>query len=318
MSSHPVIAIGACAQSFDDTPVGLPYARGLFVSSSTFYKSARPGEADRPHIISSIVLAYVDGNGVAQQVTLKPLPAPGSTFGTDANGNPNNGARVNSDGSVTIIKDGTVIDGYNLTNGAIIEANNATIKRCEISDGNFFGVKIKENTPYTRTLIEDCEIQGSSVYGIFGHDFTALRLNIHDIGQDGINASGGNGMVLDCYIHDLGTTPGAHADGIQISLGNGWVIRGNNIDLTKSANAAVFAATDFGRIDNLIIDGNWMDGGNYTVYSVDKDVGYGAPTNVVISNNFFGHNYVYRIAALEGTVAWADNRWEDTNLLVNP
>ena len=279
--------------------------------------TTQPNATNTPHLISSNLLGYTDANGVAQQVTLKPLPAAGSTFGTDANGNPNNGARVNSDGSVTIFKDGTVIDGYNLSNGVVVQASNTVIKRCEISNGNSFGVNIKENTPYNGTLIEDCEIQGSYVYGIFGHDFTALRLNIHDIGQDGINASGGNGTVLDCYIHDLGTTPGAHADGIQISLGNGWVIRGNNIDLTKSANSAVFAATDFGSIDNLIIDGNWMDGGNYTVYSVDKHVGYGVPTNVVISNNFFGHNYVYGIAALEGTVGWTVNRWEDTNLLVN-
>ena len=317
MPSNQSITISAWAGTFGDTPVGLPYTPGLLVTSNTFYTSARPGATNRPHMIFSNVLANTDGNGVAQQITLKSLPASGSTFGTDANGNPNNGARVNSDGSVTIFKDGTVIDGYNLSNGVIIEANNATIKRCEISGGGYWGVKINYDNNYKGTLIEDCEIQGSSSYGIYGHDFTALRLNIHDIGEDGINASGGNGTVLDCYIHDLGTAPGAHADGIQISSGSGWVIRGNNFALPSTSNSSIFIGTDFGRIDNVIIDSNWMDGGNYTIYSVDKSVGYGAPTNVVISNNLFGHDYKYGIADLNGTVSWTNNRWEDTNLLVS-
>ena len=102
--SHPGIAISDWVRSSTDPLAGLPHTPSSPVSSTTFYKSARPDATNRPHMISSNVLAYTDGTGVAQQVTLKPLPARGSTFGTDANGNPNNGARVNSDGSVTITR----------------------------------------------------------------------------------------------------------------------------------------------------------------------------------------------------------------------
>ena len=189
--SDPEIAISDWTRSIGDIPAGLS-----FVSSVGFNKSVRPDATNRPHMISSDVLAYTDGNGIAQQVTLKPLTAPGSTFGTDANGSPNNGARVNSDGSVTITKDGTVLDGYIFTGTITIQANNVTIENFRLdASGTFYGIYKAWETRATGTVIQDGEITGAQ-YGVSAHDFTALRLNIHDSGEDGVISSGNNGTVL--------------------------------------------------------------------------------------------------------------------------
>ena len=281
--------------------------------------ATQPTAINTPHMISSNLLVYFDPNGVSQQATLKPLPAPGSTFGTDANGNLNNGARVNNDGSVTIFKDGTVIDGYILSSGITVEANNTTIKRCEIT-GSRYGVTINYDNNFKGALIEDCEIHDCYI-GIYGHDFTVQRCNIYEMGQDGVVAAGSNGNVLNCYIHDLGTIPGEHADGIQLSQGRNWVIKGNNIEILDSAghlsNSSILLETDFGVISDTIIDGNWLNGGNYIIYSRDANKGSGAPTGVQITNNFLGHDYAYNVLSADGTVVWQNNRWEDTNLLVS-
>ena len=50
---------------------------GLAFATPAFAQSVKPDGTNRPHRISSNVLQFTDGNGVAQQVTLKPLPALG-------------------------------------------------------------------------------------------------------------------------------------------------------------------------------------------------------------------------------------------------
>ena len=135
-------------------------------------------------------MAYTDSNGVAQQVTLKPLPARRSTFGTDANGNPNNGAYYDPRGWVNVTVDGTVLDGYDFNRVSInVQANNVIIKTFRLS-GGVYGINIDYRNNVTGTTIQDGELYGSSQAEIYGHDFIAQGLNIHDEGQDGIDASG--------------------------------------------------------------------------------------------------------------------------------
>jgi hypothetical protein len=320
--------------SSGDTPAGLPHTPALFVSSASggevfvwngylvdFRPSARPDAANRPHMISANVMAYTDGNGVAQQVMLKSLPTSGSTFGNDANGNPNNGALVNSGGVVTVTVDGTVLDGYIFNDTINVQANNITIKTFRLSGGTF-GINIDYRQNVTGTLIQDGEMYGSSHSAIYGHDFIAQRLNIHDEGSDGIVASGNNGGVLACYFHDLGTLPGAHADGVQISGGTNWLIRGNNFDLPEKpghlSNAGVFLESYFGPTSNVTLDGNWLNGGNYSVFSRDNDRGYGTPSGVHIINNLFGRDYNYGLLSTDAdaVIKWTNNRWVDTNAVI--
>ena len=163
---------------------------------------------------------------------------------------------------------------------------------------------------------------GSSQAGIYGHDFMAQRLNIHDEGSDGIVASGNNGNVFDCYIHNLGTLLGAHADGVQISGGTNWLIRGNNFDLPEEfghlSNAALQIESHFGLTSNVTIDGNWLNGGNYTIFS--RDDGYGhTPTGIRITNNYFGREYRYGLLSTDpgAVIEWTNNRWMDTNSLIS-
>jgi hypothetical protein len=330
-----------------DAAAGLPHTPGSFVSSANFYgrevfvwnfyggevfvwnghvvdfpRSAPPDANNRPHMISSNVMAYTDAHGVAQQVTLKPLPAPGSTFGTAANGHPNNGAYYDPRGWVNVTVDGTVLDGYDFNGVSInVQANNVTIKNFRLS-GGLYGINIDYRQNVTGTVIEDGEMYGSSKCAIYGHDFIAKRLNIHGEGQDGINASGNNGTVEDSYIHHLGTDPTAHADGVQISGGTNWLIKDNNFDMPENdsgsvSNSCVFLESYFRLTSNVTINGNWCNGGNYSIYSRGNGR-YGTPHGVQIINNFFGHDYSYGLLSADpnAVIVWQNNRWVDTNGLI--
>ncbi len=163
--------------------------------------------------------------------------------------------------------------------------------------------------------MEDGEIFGAGD-AIYGRQFTLRRLNIHDSKGDGVKISGDNTVVEDCYIHSLGTAEGAHADGIQIMKGVNHVIRGNNIDMPIGqsgyrSNAALFINGAFGPIDNVLIEDNWLNGGNYTI-KVNA-------TNATVRNNFFGRDYRYGIDSTNDAypLIWENNRWEDTGALIS-
>jgi hypothetical protein len=122
-------------------------------------------------------------------------------------------------------------------------------------------------------------------------------------------------------------TVGSHADGVQIGWGgdaaNGryaenFVFRGNYFDMPiplpgTASNAALFINPYNGdqKLNNLLIEGNWLNGGNYTIYVL------GNSTNVVIRNNFFGRNYRYGVKSIYApNVVWENNRWMDDNTLI--
>ncbi|MDY7105586.1 MAG: right-handed parallel beta-helix repeat-containing protein [Actinomycetota bacterium] len=94
---------------------------------------------------------------------------------------------------------------------------------------------------------------------------------------DGIKA--GDGAVIEGnYIHDLGFGPDTHNDGIQIQAGENITITGNTIVTftddpeTKQANAGVFAQSESGPIDNLVVSDNYVDGFGFSLRFNGDDV----------------------------------------------
>jgi hypothetical protein len=60
----------------------------------------------------------------------------------------------------------------------------------------------------------------------------------------------------------------------------------------------------------VLIEGNYLNGGAFTVYSREK--GHGDPTNVTITDNAFGRDYLFGILSEDGDLTWTDNYWADT------
>ena len=119
----------------------------------------------------------------------------------------------------------------------------------------------------------------------------------------------------------------AHADGVQMRGGKHCVFKGNNFDMPSpgtpgfyggdyKSNSPFMLDAATGPTDNILIEGNWLNGGNYTVYSVDTG-GTGCPTNVRVINNQFGRDnggWPDRVEARIRTgcfAQWSGNVWED-------
>lgn len=97
--------------------------------------------------------------------------------------------------------------------------------------------------------------------------------------------------------------------------GKHLVVRRTNFEMRHDepgfTNSQVFMiqAAD-GTIDDVLIDGCWINGGGFSVQIKDK--GKGVPTNVRLTNNRFGRDYQFGILSLSGSIVNTGNVWDDT------
>ncbi len=213
-------------------------------------------------------------------------------------------------GSITITKPNTIIERMNINGCIVIQAKNVTIRNCRIACPGAWPILMYSGSSMT---IEYTEIIGTpkAAAAIGGDNYTAQHLNVHG-SVDGLYV-GDNTTVENCYIHDLGFGPGSHNDGIQQSYGKNVVIRNNYITVARGSTSAILIQTDKGPIDNVAIDNNILNGGQYTIYSRIGDYRlHTPPTNVKITNNHFGRGCVYGLFSIDGTVQFKNNVWNDT------
>ena len=232
-------------------------------------------------------------------------PGPGNT-GVPA------GTSLSSTGGMTITRDGTVVDAKDINGPVIVQARNVVIKRSKIHGSGSFAVQVKSG---------DVTVQDSELYGFengIGFDnWTATRVDMHSLKSDGVKL-GSNTLLQDSWIHDMTPASGAHADGAQMQDGvRNVVVRRNVIDMgsgSSTGNAAIFLAPDLGPSTEgpVTVTGNWLDGGNFTIYCVDGDNGRFFVKNITITNNRFGRDYRYGVSMTNVPFTQSGNVWDSS------
>jgi hypothetical protein len=221
-------------------------------------------------------------------------------------------------GPHTITTADTVIDSKDITGSLDIQAKNVTIRNSKIHDdmSATAGINVQDTGSAT---ITDSEIYNFQV-GIVYSNWTAIRVNMHDITFDSIKMAS-NTQLRESWIHSPKPTADAHWDGVQVQSGVvNTVIQDNFIDATGGAtNSALFLCPDLGPSTNgpLTVTGNWLDGGNYTVFILDGANKTYFISNISVTNNRFGHTAQYGATDINVPLTWSGNVWDDTGVSVN-
>ncbi|HPF13095.1 MAG: LamG domain-containing protein [Planctomycetes bacterium] len=274
------------------------------------------------------------GYGSTDKVVRLTVQAPGGSGGSGdgqrpgpTNTGPTNVSILQNVGGMTITQDGAVIENVRVSGTIVIEANNVTIRNF-IVDAGYAPYAITATGGNYGIVLEDGELVNVNSAHIYGGGFSAFRLNLHESGGDGFKATN-DVLVEGCWVHHLGTNDGAHADCNQTRWGSNFIFRGNFFDLPidigqpYKQNACFIMQTGDGPIDNILIENNWLTGGNFTVYVENKWNGsasspnYGDPTNVRLLNNRFGREFRYGPLNITGTVLISGNRWDDNDQLMD-
>lgn len=187
------------------------------------------------------------------------------------------------------------------------------------------------------TVVDHCDFFASKDGALV--NFSLLQSSrFHHTLNDGVKINTrGFVEVNNCTIDHLGFQdptnplfePGPHADGIQLhGCRNVRITNGTNIEVPHprtangsplhESNSAIFVETNFGPVDNLIVDGVRMNGGNFCVYIRQQGTTYPPPTNVVIQNCFAGRDFVFKFFSMTHPelVRLVNTRWEDTGELL--
>ena len=239
-------------------------------------------------------------------------PGPTNTGPTDAT----NLQEVS--GSI-ITEDGTVLENVRIKGQVTINANNVTIRNF-ILDANGAVYGIRATNKNTGIRIEHGELLNASSALIYGNGFTAVALNIHESGADGLKVQGEGGptVVERCWIHHIGKNPEAHADGNQSIGAADVVFRYNHFDLPITTpapykqNACFILQTKTGAIKNFVIDHNWLNGGGWMIYIPKENF-----EDIHVTNNKFGRDF--RFGVMNGRpTTFEGNVWEDNGEPVEP
>ncbi|GGC05475.1 hypothetical protein [Cellulomonas carbonis] len=202
------------------------------------------------------------------------------------------GTVLRPSGTLRVTQPGAVIDGLDIEGCLVIDADDVTVRntriRCTSTTRNRAVVMDGKHKGF---LLEDVEIDGggSTEIGIDVTDAVIRRVDVHHV-NDGIRM-GANLVIEDSWIHHMTRRGSLHPDAIQGISAKNIVIRNNTLDPRNPdtgdlANAAIMLGSETGTktSENVLIEGNFMSGGNYTL-NVSGSI---TATGFVIRQNRFG------------------------------
>lgn len=250
-------------------------------------------------------------------------------------------------GDFTTTSHGQVVDGYDISGAVYVAHKSVTFRNCRIgtawSSGNGVVNHSGSWTPANASeglTVEHCEIgwpSSSSVGDIEGIRVFKSYVTVHrcDIWgmADAVTLSG-NGTLTDSCVHDLNNISGDHADCVQVTNGNDVVVRGNtliafNRDVSSGytldnnvqkivfgspSNAAIMIGSipTGGSVNNLLIENNYLSGGNYTI-NHNNAGGGGSASGSYLNNTFSGYFRYGPIASTPASMTFnSTNKWEAT------
>lgn len=230
-------------------------------------------------------------------------------------------------GPTTITTAGTVIDGKIITSQLNVNANNVTIKNSKLGPGGYWAVLVGDNVTGTKILHSEVYAPNGGYTGIGMGDGIVCATHIHGY-ENGLTI-GGNMTVQANYIHGLkgdGSTD-PHYDAIEVYSGSNSNIWGNTLYVNDpnggwlGETGALNLTTEWSSITNVVIKGNWLGGGSYTLY-IRKSSGGGGYTysNIQVLNNRWMGSAPKGYAAYGpmsddgGSITESGNVWDTTGL----
>ncbi|NAZ86847.1 right-handed parallel beta-helix repeat-containing protein [Kineococcus indalonis] len=205
------------------------------------------------------------------------------------------GTRLEPSGSITVTEDGRVLEGLDVDGCVSVKADDVVIRNVRIRCGGKQRAVVVEGSD-RGLVVEDSEIDGlgTTEVAVGWSGYTLRRVDVHSL-LDGPRLGSGV-TVEDSWVHDMVRAEGFHGDALQSNGGSGIVVRGNTLVPTDTStgdvlNAAVQlgAENDSGKLSDVLIEGNYLDGGNYAV-NVRGDDGI---SGVVLRENVFGDGSRY-------------------------
>lgn len=309
LAAAPVAARTDAALLYVDA-TGLSPATRRWLADHEYTSVTAVGSA---WLVPETALRAAGADGDGSEPAVAPAAPAGGWPGAGNTGVPP-GKVLRPSGRLTITRDGTVIDGLDVTGAINIKASNVTIRNTRISSSSYYLIRVYAG--FRGTVIEDVELNGlgtAIASGISGSYLSVRRTDISGVG-DGVKV-GSNTRYEGNWIHDLARGGGVHPDGLQAQDARNIVIRGNTVDIpvTSGSNIGILLKGDSGTISDALLEGNLLNGGNVTLVLEGRGSRSNANfpvSRITVRNNLFGKDFRFREALVVNVtdLIWTGNR----------
>lgn len=211
-------------------------------------------------------------------------------------------------GGLIITADNAVIDGWKVSGGIQVRAQNVTIQNSWVTndtEGKSGTGVININPGYSAT-VEHSLLDGlNATHTCLWHEgrsMTARANNCQNVNDGifmwstrvGVDGTGDSFDIQENYLHAFTTAAAnGHVDGIQTEGAKHGVIRHNTIDVAQDQTSAIAIWNGRKSADDIAIDRNLITGGGFSVYAEDYSPSEANPaggysvTRVTFTNNVF-------------------------------
>lgn len=240
-------------------------------------------------------------------------PPPSTGWPTEANTGPRAGVELTTIGSYTTKSDGEAISGKYIKGVLTIAHANVTVKDTIVEVADYYGIKGRTKPGL---VMDYCKVdgKGGGGAGLDGSGFTVRNTEFCGwVDPINIAARVGPTLIEKILIWKMSSIAGAHLDCIQADGDFAHlIIRGSHIINEKGQTSCIMCDDFWGDIDDVLIDGNWLEGGGYTIYAGNWPASGGfnghKATNIRITNNIIRAGQ-YGPANLMGNgVTWSGNK----------
>lgn len=228
--------------------------------------------------------------------------------------------------------DGLTIEGYRIPNGSNVLYSSTTLRNCWIYGGTSSGTEPSYNILARGTchlVMEDCHVGEDGYYPdrhIYFTDsgYATIRRTRFQGGEDMLKFKSGclYEMIQADLLEPPPGDPAPHGDNIQTeSVNTGTSVEGYasilrycnlpglwynprpNIEPTNTS--AVIIKADFGYVSNVLIDNNYLGGGNYSLHLRNGQSYRGQfdCESCHVTNNIFGLDHRYGFYSIDD-VGW--------------
>ncbi len=211
----------------------------------------------------------------------------GAALDWDVRNNPPGpcGARgeLASSGSIATTDDGQIIENLKVDGRIEVQHKNVIIRNCDITGDQYYGILLMpDKYPTASFSVEYCTVR-SSINAIAGVG-RVYRCDLSRC-ENGVNVWGMT-TIEECFIHDLGFSVGGHNDGIE-NNGSPMTVRSCRIIASRENDtSAIMTNNEFGKLHDILIEENYLEGGQYTLYCDTRASTKNMPvTNFVVRNN---------------------------------
>lgn len=215
-----------------------------------------------------------------------------------------------SSGSLTISTNNAVVEGMSFNDRVTINGDNVTLRNCLINVSGVNAQLLVING--SGALIENCTVRspdGTSYYiGVSPGPGTIIRRCDIGYGVNLVTTYTSDLIIEESWLHDVRSLsdPENHEDVAEVYAGSRVNFRRNKMTMAADETAVLNVVPWFGAssVDDLRVEDNFIDGGNYHIIIAVQSTGY--VRNVrVLRNDFGGHTalIVGRYAVLANHLA---------------